>query len=420
MYVVATLGSLGDLHPFLAVARALHERGQPVLFLSQEAHRAEVEAQGIRFAAIASQHDHDRTLGHPELWHPIRGFGVLWRHLVVPSIDPTVTLLSALMREHPNQLRVLASPLVVGARLLYDLRPYQLTTAHTAPSALRSCEDPMFLGEWQVPRWIPKLGRQALWAALDQHKLQPMAAPVLNAWRRKHGLAPTRQSVFGHWIHSPHLTVGMFPTTFAPTPGDWPVPLLHTGFPLYQAAGAAPHDPQVDDFLRCNSERPLVLVYPGSAPTRRSQTLSGLARHLTQRGMRCIFVSPVDAMDPHLHDCPGLILRKSTVDLPTVLQHSALFIHHGGIGAVAHGLAAAVPQLISPSAYDQFDNAWRVGQLDARQGRLTEPLDPELLHQLLGKPARSNNNQSTAQPEYSRPAQPNQSVKKLLCAIGAS
>ncbi|MFM2328843.1 MAG: hypothetical protein RLZZ494_946, partial [Pseudomonadota bacterium] len=89
-YAIATLGSAGDLHPFLAVARALHEQGEDVRLLSAEPHRAEVESQGVPFMPILDAAAHQRTLQHPGLWHPIRGFGVLWRHMAVPAIDPTV------------------------------------------------------------------------------------------------------------------------------------------------------------------------------------------------------------------------------------------------------------------------------------------------------------------------------------------
>ena len=42
---------------------------------------------------------------------------------------------------------------------------------------------------------------------------------------------------------------------------------------------------------------------------------------------------------------------------------SAAFVHHGGIGSSAQGLAAGVPQLIQPMAFDQYDNALRLRRL---------------------------------------------------------
>jgi UDP:flavonoid glycosyltransferase YjiC (YdhE family) len=50
--VLATLGSLGDLHPYLAVARALKARGARPLLMSVPEYRADVEREGIEFALL--------------------------------------------------------------------------------------------------------------------------------------------------------------------------------------------------------------------------------------------------------------------------------------------------------------------------------------------------------------------------------
>src|SRR6476660_8984572 len=47
--VLATFGSLGDLHPFIAVAKGLQARGHDVVVSTSECHRERVERQGIGF-----------------------------------------------------------------------------------------------------------------------------------------------------------------------------------------------------------------------------------------------------------------------------------------------------------------------------------------------------------------------------------
>jgi rhamnosyltransferase subunit B len=46
-----------------------------------------------------------------------------------------------------------------------------------------------------------------------------------------------------------------------------------------------------------------------------------------------------------------------------VLPHAALIVYHGGIGTLAQTAKAGIPHLVVPSAHDQFDNGWRIGQL---------------------------------------------------------
>jgi rhamnosyltransferase subunit B len=51
-FLFATLGSLGDLHPYIAVARALTERGHRAVIATAEDYRADIEAAGLGFAPV--------------------------------------------------------------------------------------------------------------------------------------------------------------------------------------------------------------------------------------------------------------------------------------------------------------------------------------------------------------------------------
>ena len=47
-------------------------------------------------------------------------------------------------------------------------------------------------------------------------------------------------------------------------------------------------------------------------------------------------------------------------DFPALLRRCALIVHHGGIGTLAESARAGIPQLITPSLGDQWDNAARI------------------------------------------------------------
>ena len=46
-----------------------------------------------------------------------------------------------------------------------------------------------------------------------------------------------------------------------------------------------------------------------------------------------------------------------------MLSRSAALVHHGGVGTLAQGFAAGVPQLGMPMAFDQPDNVTRLERL---------------------------------------------------------
>ena len=50
--VMALFGSLGDLHPYLAVAIGLQERGHEVTIATSKMYRREIEGEGIGFHAV--------------------------------------------------------------------------------------------------------------------------------------------------------------------------------------------------------------------------------------------------------------------------------------------------------------------------------------------------------------------------------
>jgi hypothetical protein len=78
-----------------------------------------------------------------------------------------------------------------------------LWTAYLSPAALRKLDDPMFLGPWRVPNWVPLRWRHAAWQILDRWKLEPMARGALATLAMTLGAKPLEGSVFGDWIHSP-------------------------------------------------------------------------------------------------------------------------------------------------------------------------------------------------------------------------
>lgn len=398
--VVATLGSRGDLHPFLAIARALHEQGHNVHVLSQESHRTEVETQGLRFTAIAAQRDYERTLAHPDLWHPIRGFGVLWRHLSVPAIGPTLDALAALRRMNSSPWTVLASPMVVGARLAAELGQVRLITGHTAPQGLRSHQHPMYVGGKLIPSWFGEVGRAALWRLIDRYKLDPLARSTLGKWRMELGLPELEAGSFARWIHSPDLVLGLFDERLGRMPTDWPVDVDLTGFPLYEAhtVNTVPK--------ALVPPGPVDLVLYGGPPGHPSHPkIEQLALQAMERGLHTLLIRAAPQTGT-----PTLLTVRPTVDMPSALDQARLLVHHGGIGTAAQALAANCPQLIIPAAYDQHDNSYRLSGGDP-----PTRIDIDTLCAKLAAPHQSRS--AISGQTYSRPGAPNSAVLRAVALI---
>ena len=423
-FALVTLGSTGDLYPFLAVGRALHEQGHEVFLLSQAPHGGDAVRAGLQFIPVADAQAHERTLSHPKLWHPVDGLGVLWRHLCLPAAQPTWEALRRLSQGLPpgQPLRVLASPLAVGARLARDTLPIRLWTGYLAPAALRTLDDPMFLGPWRVPTWVPLRWRRTAWQALDRWKLEPMARGPLSALATQVGAQPLEGSVFGDWIHSPDGGLALYDAAFAALPrrlhGALSAPprqerLHQVGFPNFEwaspDAGASP---------KASEAHPWVL-FGGSAGTHGVDQALCLARELiAHSGKPCVMLEP--ARDRPTCDSQSQITRLPLQALPPLLRRAHAFVHHGGIGSCAQGLTAGVPQILMPRAYDQFENAAAIQRMGMGWAMPRPIQRASPARQAAWIAARSNI--ACAAPMssgYSVPGQPNAAVVEALRCLTA-
>jgi rhamnosyltransferase subunit B len=159
-------------------------------------------------------------------------------------------------------------------------------------------------------------------------------------------------------MHSPQGVLGLFPDWFAPRQTDWPPKVTLTGFPLFDDSDFRNVDEELENFLQ-DGPAPIVFT-PGSTLVDGLSYYTTATKVLNDLGCRGIFLAGQGAALPHL---TSNILLRSYVPLSTLLPRARALVHHGGIGTASHAFAAGIPQLITPFAHDQFDNAARVESL---------------------------------------------------------
>jgi len=355
-FTLATIGSAGDLFPFLWIGRALQARGHRVEFLGPEQHAPYVAAAGLRFHGLPAD---PAVLDHPDLWHATRGLAVVWQ-ATRPAMAQLPALVNALGTEQQHVL--LAHPLALPeADLCRAARPsLKVAAAFLAPSNLPTVHDPLLLGPWPVPRWVPHGARRWLWRALAARFIDPVALPGLNAARAAQGLAPIR-NLIDYLLQVPDLSLALFPDWFAAPQPDWPQPLHQAGFPLYDPGPDAEPDAQLRAFL--NTGPAPVVFTPGTGNRQARVYFDAAAQAVAALGLRAIFLTPHREQVPGA--LPSSICWQEYVPLTPLLPQVAALVHHGGIGTTAEALRAGTPQLVVPLAHDQFDNAARVVALGA-------------------------------------------------------
>lgn len=378
-FVFVTTGSAGDLFPFLRMAVTLRERGCKVRLVAPELHAAMVHQAGVVFHGTCAD---PAVLDDKHLWHPLRGFAVVWR-AVRPGLRELPRIMAQLAPGAPCV--IIAHPLALhdavlardqaSAPLAHErtwgasagvpgaasqARRIRVVAAYLAPSNIPTVHDPLMLGPWRVPRWVPHGLRRWLWRQIAARVIDPVVLPDINTERSGAHLPPV-DSLLALMRTGPDLSVTLFPPWFGPRQPDWPRPLACGDFALFDPDPAAQFPPDVDHFLR-DGGAPLVFTH--GTGNRQAQHFFAAATEATLAlGRRAIFLTPHrDQLPPQL---PPHILWQPYLPLRRCLEQAALLVHHGGIGTTAEALHAGVAQLVVPMAFDQFDNGARVVALGA-------------------------------------------------------
>ncbi|HEV2106507.1 MAG TPA: glycosyltransferase, partial [Candidatus Eisenbacteria bacterium] len=263
--VLTTFGSLGDLHPFVAIGRALAARGHAASLATHASYRERVETAGLGFHPVRPDFPDFGDLAEAMrgAMDARRGSEFVARRLVLPHLRASRDdLLAAcagadLIVDHALTF---SAPLVAARlgvpRVSTSLQPLTLFSAHDPPhmparpalAALRGA-GPLL---WR-PLW--RLARRAS---------APWFAPLAEL-RADMGLPPTRAHPLFDGA-SPLLHLALFSRVLASPQPDWPPATRLTGFPfaLTPAEAAASLPPAVREFLAAG-EPPLVFTLGSAA-----------------------------------------------------------------------------------------------------------------------------------------------------------
>lgn len=353
--ILVPLGSSGDVHPYLGLGLALQQRGHRVEVLTNEHFGPLVRRLGLDFGQLGDEATYHATIENPDLWHPSKGFKVV-TGTILKLLRPLYEEIAA--RYEPGETIVVGSILAFGARIANETLGVPMASAHLQPSVIRSAHlPPIFPGLAMQPWWPMGLKRGLYWL-LDRAAIDPLLAPGLNEFRAELGLPPIRR-VFDTWLHSPQLTIGLFPNWFAPPQPDWPRNTVLTGFPLFDERGGHVEPPGLSEFLAAGD--PPIVFTPGSANLHGRGFFAESVEVCRRMNRRGLFLTRYTDQIPS--NLPDTIRHVGYIPFSEVLPKAAALVHHGGVGTCAQALAAGIPQLVTPLGHDQFDNAARLRRL---------------------------------------------------------
>jgi UDP:flavonoid glycosyltransferase YjiC (YdhE family) len=351
--VLATIGTDGDVFPYLALGSQLRRRGYRVTLTTSAAYADLARQRGLEFEPLVSVAEIDEWFRHPDCWHPLKGavVGARWS---MQYLERNCALLTRLVSSGESVL--VAPPTVMAARLLHDQLGTPLATVILQPWVIHSNSEPPRMARMSLPRHSPAWLGGLYWGLVNRLGDRLIGRQV-NTVRRRMGLPPIRK-LFRWWL-SPQRVIGLFPGWYGPPQADWPAQIEVTGFPLDDGVSDRKLPAKVMEFLQAGE--PPVLFTFGTGMQHANRVFAACLEACRRTNTRGLFLTKHPQQLPQ--PLPPFACHAEFAPFGTLFPQCAAVTRHGGIGTTAQALASGVPQLIVPFAFDQFDNAARLKRL---------------------------------------------------------
>jgi rhamnosyltransferase subunit B len=356
--VVTTIGSLGDLHPQIALAIELRKRGHDIIFATMKEYGAIIEPLGFEFHPMRPD---GTPINNPEeiakMTDLKTGSEYVVRKWLLPNLRDTYI---DLLDSAKDADLIVAGDIVYAAPLVAEKLGIPWVSLALAPVAFFSAYDPSV-----IPLFPFLVKLRGLGTLINQVIIQSLKT-VTQSWaepihqlRKELGLSQINYNPLVD-KSSACLVLAMFSSILAKPQPDWDKNTVVTGFTFYEGdlnQGKLPL--QLQQFLDAG-EAPIVFTLGSAAVMVPGTFYQESVRAATQLNRRAVLLigknTPPDRLSKD-------IIAIDYVAYSQIFPHAYAIVHQGGIGTTAQALRAGRPTPIVPYSYDQPDNAARVKRL---------------------------------------------------------
>jgi len=348
---IITVGSRGDVEPYVALGAGLVAAGHDVRIATHRGFAEAVDAAGLGFVAVPGDPREIIASVEGAAWqgsgtHPLRIAAGL-RRIAAPLAD---AFLDAAVEAVIGADLVLFSALAVAGHHAAEAAGIRSVGAWLQPLTATRQHPHLLLGRLPLPSATHLAGHrvveQATWRLVARQD---------GRWRKALGLRPLGPGGPYHLVADGTVPVlyGMSPT-LVPPPADWPPTVEVTG--VWSRPGP-PLDQAVEAFARAGSP-PVVIGFGSRLGDDPDRAASVVAEALDRTGMRAVVLGGWGGIAPTVADERVLTVDSAPHD--TLFPLASAIVHHGGAGTTHAAAASGVPVAVVPTFADQFFWADRV------------------------------------------------------------
>ncbi len=326
---MSTHGSHGDVLPFVALGRALRDRGHKVELLTHAPFRGLAEREGLEFTAIDTAEAYEANLSDTP---PLLGAGLRrWRAYYEAN---------GLFEQIAFETRLALERYVPGETILVGRH----TTAISTLFAAEALDAP---AAWVAVTPIQYMSERGI-----AHTYAKTMADHLDDLRKGIGLPPVKD--WAAWFASAHLDVALWPSWFDQAGTPAPKRVRLTGAPLGDSSSDHELPAEAEELL----DQDAVLVTGGTGRMLHDRFYEVAIEACRAVGRPALLaVRHRDLVPETLPDgmrwFPGLPFAQ-------VVPRVGAILHHGGIGTLIRAATSGTPQVVLAHGFDRAENGARV------------------------------------------------------------
>ncbi len=340
---ITTIGTRGDVQPYLALALALKARGYSVVVGAPADFEEEIETLGLEFCSLGS--NIRAFLKQSNFEHASDNFLVS-----VPALLQQGQKIVEQAARSSWQMAQGADAIILNINTSFAI---DIGEALDVPAIMTALQPLNSTGEFPICTYdVPDMGRALNWLSHAATAVQQAYYdfPRDRLRRELMGLEPRRSGGFFKDNEGKNLvTLYAYSSLVSPRPRDWPRTAIVTGYwNLSDQTGWEP-SPEFKKFLS-EGEPPIYLGF-GSMPFGAKRNTQILTQAVQRWGGRIVVASGWGGFEAD--NLPKNVYAISKAPHDKLFEHVRAVVHHGGAGTTAAGLHAGKPTFVVPQAIDQ-------------------------------------------------------------------
>lgn len=350
-----TLGTRGDVQPFVALARGLDAEGHDVVLAAPRRYDEFVRGNGVRFAGIDDGPlrlmDHGGAAGGGSAVDEVATGGLSGKLAVAKQLPALFTRTLedcwSVARDADADVVVHNGQVIAGQHVAERL----------GIPAVLALPIPMYVPTREFPwpgQTLPRIVPNRM-SFLGMNGPAMMFARTVDRWRASLGLPKRagRHDPLRAPDGTPAPVLHAISRHVVPRPADWPATATVTGYWFLTDPEPAPLSRALVEFLDAGGP-PVFIGFGSMSGSDPAATTATVLTAVRRAGVRAVVGTAwggltTDATD----DADSDVFAIDQVPFDQLFPRVAAVVHHGGAGTVAAAAAAGRPQVVCPFVADQ-------------------------------------------------------------------